>query len=97
MLGKIAVFDVLKYSIGAPGTIRTCGTRIRNPVLYPLSYGGNCECGILHCKVCNYSRRKVISQLYNSFNKSDLTPYFVVCKGLISSLRLPRLSLAPSQ
>ena len=26
--------------IGAPGTIRTCGTRIRNPVLYPLSYGG---------------------------------------------------------
>jgi hypothetical protein len=26
--------------IGAPGRIRTCGTRIRNPVLYPLSYGG---------------------------------------------------------
>ena len=25
---------------GAPGTIRTCDTRIRNPVLYPLSYGG---------------------------------------------------------
>ena len=23
------------YSIGAPGRIRTCGTRIRNPVLYP--------------------------------------------------------------
>ena len=26
--------------IGAPGMIRTCDTRIRNPVLYPLSYGG---------------------------------------------------------
>ncbi len=25
---------------GAPGTIRTCDSRIRNPVLYPLSYGG---------------------------------------------------------
>ena len=24
----------------APGKIRTCDTRIRNPVLYPLSYGG---------------------------------------------------------
>ena len=26
--------------VGAPGRDRTCGTRIRNPVLYPLSYGG---------------------------------------------------------
>ena len=26
---------------GAPGRNRTCDTRIRNPVLYPLSYGGN--------------------------------------------------------
>jgi hypothetical protein len=26
--------------IGAPGRNRTCGTRIRNPVLYPLSYEG---------------------------------------------------------
>ena len=26
---------------GAPGMIRTCDTRIRNPVLYPLSYGGH--------------------------------------------------------
>lgn len=25
----------------APGKIRTCDTRIRNPVLYPLSYGGD--------------------------------------------------------
>ena len=25
---------------GAPGMNRTCDTRIRNPVLYPLSYGG---------------------------------------------------------
>ncbi len=29
----------LKY--GAPGRNRTCGTRIRNPLLYPLSYGGD--------------------------------------------------------
>ena len=28
------------YLLGAPGMIRTCDTRIRNPVLYPLSYGG---------------------------------------------------------
>ena len=26
--------------IGAPGRNRTCGTWIRNPMLYPLSYGG---------------------------------------------------------
>ena len=26
--------------IGAPGENRTCGTWIRNPLLYPLSYGG---------------------------------------------------------
>ena len=25
---------------GAPGRNRTCGTWIRNPLLYPLSYGG---------------------------------------------------------
>jgi hypothetical protein len=25
---------------GAPGTIRTCDTRFRKPLLYPLSYGG---------------------------------------------------------
>jgi hypothetical protein len=25
---------------GAPGRIRTCDTRFRKPVLYPLSYGG---------------------------------------------------------
>ncbi len=29
--------DTTKY--GAPGRIRTCDPRIRNPVLYPLSYG----------------------------------------------------------
>ncbi len=28
---------------GAPGMNRTCDTRIRNPVLYPLSYGGKIE------------------------------------------------------
>ena len=27
--------------LGAPETIRTSDSRIRNPVLYPLSYGGN--------------------------------------------------------
>ena len=27
--------------LGAPGTIRTYDSRIRNPVLYPLSYGGH--------------------------------------------------------
>ncbi len=26
--------------LGAPGKNRTCDTRIRNPVLYPLSYEG---------------------------------------------------------
>ena len=30
----------LKF-FGAPGRNRTCDTRIRNPVLYPLSYEGN--------------------------------------------------------
>ncbi len=33
---------------GAPGRIRTCGTRFRKPLLYPLSYeGGTCglDCG----------------------------------------------------
>jgi hypothetical protein len=25
---------------GAPGRIRTCDTRFRKPLLYPLSYGG---------------------------------------------------------
>ena len=28
------------FTNGAPGANRTRGTRIRNPVLYPLSYGG---------------------------------------------------------
>ena len=28
---------------GAPGRIRTCGTRFRKPMLYPLSYGGGCS------------------------------------------------------
>ena len=31
---------MLNTFIGAPGMIRTYDTRIRNPVLYPLSYGG---------------------------------------------------------
>jgi hypothetical protein len=26
--------------IGAPGRTRTCGSRFRKPLLYPLSYGG---------------------------------------------------------
>src|SRR5690606_171369 len=28
------------FTAGAPGRIRTCGTRFRKPLLYPLSYGG---------------------------------------------------------
>ena len=35
---------------GTPETIRTSDTRIRNPVLYPLSYGGTYQfgmCGII--------------------------------------------------
>lgn len=31
---------IFYYFPGAPGRNRTCGTRIRNPLLYPLSYGG---------------------------------------------------------
>jgi hypothetical protein len=27
-------------TMGAPGRIRTCGTRFRKPLLYPLSYEG---------------------------------------------------------
>ena len=27
---------------GAPGRNRTCGQQIRNLLLYPLSYGGEC-------------------------------------------------------
>ncbi len=30
---------------GAPGKIRTCDTRFRKPLLYPLSYGGG-TCGL---------------------------------------------------
>ena len=30
----------------APGRIRTCGTRFRKPMLYPLSYGGPMGCSI---------------------------------------------------
>jgi hypothetical protein len=32
--------EVLTGLLGAPGTIRTCDTRFRKPLLYPLSYGG---------------------------------------------------------
>jgi hypothetical protein len=35
MIGPITI-----CFIGAPGRNRTCGTWIRNPLLYPLSYGG---------------------------------------------------------
>jgi hypothetical protein len=31
---------LLDSRMGAPGTIRTCDTRFRKPMLYPLSYGG---------------------------------------------------------
>ena len=33
-------FDYYINTQNAPGKDRTCDTRIRNPVLYPLSYGG---------------------------------------------------------
>jgi hypothetical protein len=33
---------------GAPGKNRTCGTWIRNPMLYPLSYGGG-RTSATHC------------------------------------------------
>ena len=37
---------------GAPGKDRTCGTWIRNPMLYPLSYGGQ-DCLLkIHQLVC---------------------------------------------
>ena len=32
--------DFRPVFVGAPGRNRTCDTRIRNPVLYPLSYEG---------------------------------------------------------
>ena len=37
------MINLLKRFIffGAPGRNRTCGAWIRNPMLYPLSYGGN--------------------------------------------------------
>jgi len=31
-------------NVGAPGRIRTCGTRFRKPLLYPLSYEGPTAC-----------------------------------------------------
>jgi hypothetical protein len=34
------VHDVPRHHIGAPGRNRTCDTRFRKPVLYPLSYEG---------------------------------------------------------
>ena len=39
---KIAIdgYEICVYQTSAPGKDRTCDTRIRNPVLYPLSYGG---------------------------------------------------------
>ena len=35
-----AVSDVLRHHTGALGRIRTCDTRFRKPMLYPLSYEG---------------------------------------------------------
>lgn len=34
------IMSNINILFGAPGMNRTCDTRIRNPVLYPLSYGG---------------------------------------------------------
>ena len=36
----VQLTEVVKEKWSAPGGIRTHGPRIRNPVLYPLSYGG---------------------------------------------------------
>ena len=36
----VQLTEVMKERLNAPGGIRTHGPRIRNPVLYPLSYGG---------------------------------------------------------
>ena len=33
--------ETFEFSLCAPGRIRTCDTRFRKPVLYPLSYGGS--------------------------------------------------------
>ena len=36
---KLNPIEMLReYISGAPGRIRTCGLRIRSPLLYPLSY-----------------------------------------------------------
>jgi hypothetical protein len=37
---RMVALPQTRYRTGAPGRIRTCGARIRNPMLYPLSYGG---------------------------------------------------------
>ena len=37
------------YLLGAPGRNRTYDSRIRNPVLYPLSYEGNALIYIIFC------------------------------------------------
>src|SRR5918912_552365 len=36
-----AFLQVRRLDVRAPGRIRTCGTRFRKPMLYPLSYGGS--------------------------------------------------------
>jgi hypothetical protein len=41
--GKLHHIRCLATSQGALGRIRTCDTRFRKPVLYPLSYEGRCE------------------------------------------------------
>lgn len=40
--GTRSQFEV-KQTNGAPGRDRTCDQRIRNPLLYPLSYGCFCQ------------------------------------------------------
>jgi hypothetical protein len=34
-------FQCVSTALGAPGRTRTCDTRFRKPLLYPLSYGGS--------------------------------------------------------
>ncbi len=47
--GKHSMKRILPFHVlGAPGRIRTCGTRIRNPVLYPPELRGPLEKLLAH-------------------------------------------------
>ena len=59
--------------LGAPGRNRTCDTRFRKPMLYPLSYGG------VHAATCAGTGEPATGQGYrtgrlHSIGCSDLAP-----------------------